>query len=200
MANLRVRFPKPCPEKWEAMAPLGNHRSCAMCDKIVHDLAEYDIDEAEALLGSKPDICVRARIDSHGVVMTKPDRTGSFRQIVTAVGVSAGLLVSAPTIAREKASKGAIAGQERGLDFGTQVIARDSEGRAFRTTVKTSGSYRIKNLVPGTYTVEFISLCGERWMNSNVVVGEGQTISSEPPGDYSGCVIVGRLESEDQRG
>ena len=54
MPDLRVSFPKPCEEKWEAMTPAGRARVCARCDKAVHDLASYTLDEAEALLRRNP--------------------------------------------------------------------------------------------------------------------------------------------------
>ena len=47
MGDLRVSFPKPCDEKWQAMTPEGRARVCGRCDKAVHDLSLYSIDEAE---------------------------------------------------------------------------------------------------------------------------------------------------------
>ncbi|MDB5723609.1 MAG: hypothetical protein JWQ16_363 [Novosphingobium sp.] len=200
MPDLRVIFPKPCPEKWETMTPLGYNRSCALCENVIHDLTQYEVDEAEALLRDNPEACVRAKIGPFGVVVMKATRSGNIRQVIATVGVSAGLLMSSPAISRERASKGAISGQNHRLDLGSRIVARNAEGRAFRATVKTNGYYRIKNLVPGTYTVEFISSCGESWTNPNVIVDGGQTAISEPPRDYSECIVVGRLEIEEHRG
>ncbi len=46
MRDLRVSFPKPCDERWEAMAPEGRARLCARCDTVVHDLSQFEPDEA----------------------------------------------------------------------------------------------------------------------------------------------------------
>lgn len=49
------------------------------CDKIIHDLSQYDVTEVQKLLQDEPDSCVRASVDAFGVVATKPERDGSIR-------------------------------------------------------------------------------------------------------------------------
>jgi hypothetical protein len=95
MPDLRVSFPKPCDETWEAMTPSGCDRVCARCDHVVHDLSQYTLAEAEALLGANPGSCVRAQIGADGAVALKPGRGGKAGRMMIAVAATAGLLAAA---------------------------------------------------------------------------------------------------------
>ena len=110
MPDLRVTFPNPCHEKWDNMIPTGCHRICATCDKIIHDLSQYDVTEVQKLLQDEPDSCVRASVDAFGVVATKPERDGSIRRMIAIAGASAGLLISPRALAHEKRVNGSIVG------------------------------------------------------------------------------------------
>ena len=200
MPDLRVTFPNPCHQPWGTMTPTGCHRTCAKCDKVVHDLSRYDVAEVEKLLRDEPDSCVRARLDAFGVVGTKPDRHGSIRRMVAVVGASAGLLVSPPVIARDKHIDGAIVGTAETFGFKTTATAKDRNGNSYRTKVRTNGRYKIRNVPPGTYTVEFSSDCGSTWTVEDVVVGDGQVNVAGEPGDDQRCIIVGLLRVYDAEG
>jgi len=198
MTDLRVRFPRPCGEEWQKMVPTGCHRTCATCDKVVHDLSQHEASEIEALLRDAPDTCVRARIDSLGVVETKAGAQSGIRRIVIAIGASAGLLISQPVAAREKHPARAIIGQTSTFGFKIKVVATDASGNAFRATVRDNGRYKIKNIPAGTYTLEFVPDCGDRWTIENVVVAEGDTVVPDRP-NAGQCIVVGKLEIEDHR-
>lgn len=136
MPDLRVTFPNPCREKWEAMTPAGCHRTCEKCDKVIRDLSQYDVDGVEKLLRDEPDSCVRASIDAFGVVTTKPGRHGNIRRMVAVAGASAGLLISHPALAEHQRTDGAIVGTTQRLGFRTTVTAKDENGNSYRTKVK----------------------------------------------------------------
>jgi hypothetical protein len=110
MQDLGVSFPEPCDERWEAMTPTGRHRACAKCDRVVYDLARYNVAGVEKLLRDEPNSCARATIDALGVIATKPERYGNIRRIVVAIGASAGLLISPPAVARDSSADGSIIG------------------------------------------------------------------------------------------
>jgi hypothetical protein len=196
MRDLRVSFPKPCDAPWQAMVPAGCARLCARCDQEVHDLSQYGLDEAEALLRSNPGACVRARIGTDGIVELKPGRQGRPRRMMVAAALSAALVAAGqPALARQERPRGEITGQVEAYSE-VRVRATDQSGRTFRTKVKRDGRYRLRGLPAGTYTLSFRPSCGDSWTVENVVVGEG--VTEVPMGDeFRGCIIVGLLHIED---
>ncbi len=200
MGDLRVSFPRPCDEKWQAMTPEGRARICGRCDKAVHDLSLYSIDEAEKLLRANPEACVRARIDADGSIALRPNRRGTTRRMVIAAAATAGLLTSgAPAFAKQDRPGGAIAGKMYPPTTRTRVVATGTDGRTFRTTVKVNGRFRIRNLPTGTYSLTFKPRCGENWTLENVVVQSGETFLPDVPVE-GGCITIGMLRIEGAKG
>ncbi len=189
-ADVRVLLPRPCPERWETMTPTGLHRACAKCNKVVHDLSQYDVAQVEKLMREESDSCVRARIDRFGVVETKAEPTATIRRMIAAVGVSAGLLISQPVLSRGSDGEGSIVGHAGAEEFRSKIVAKDKEGNSFKARVRSNGTYRIKNVPPGTYTLE-MSGCSS-WAIEGVVVGHGETVAPEPKDDDR-CIVVGLL-------
>lgn len=198
MTDLRVSFPKPCDEPWEAMAPVGCDRICARCDKVIHDLDQYRFDEVEALLRRDPATCVRARIGSDGVVALKPGGRGRVLRVAVGVGVSAGLLsASAPAFAQRDPRTGTISGKvgdPNSFASRTSVVVELPDGRVRRGWVK-DGAYRINHLPAGTYTLTFYPNCGSKWTVENVVVGRGEAVVADTR-DPDGCIIIGHIRIE----
>jgi hypothetical protein len=200
MRDLRVRFPEPCDEKWEAMTPAGCAGVCGRCDKSVHDLSHYTLDEAAALLRRGTNVCVRARIDGNGLVALKPSRRGCARRMVIAFTATAGLLAaSAPAAAKQNRPDGAIAGNVETFGFRVRVSATDAGGQTFRARVKSNGQFRISHLPAGTYTLTFHPDCGDSWKVDNVVVRVGETIVPNVE-NANRCIVIGMLQIEDDRG
>jgi len=199
MRDVRVSFPRPCDEVWEAMIPAGCARVCARCDKVVHDLSHYELGEAEALLRRNPDACVRARIDADGVVALKRGREGNARRMVIAVAATAGLLTAgAPALAKPDRPDGAIAGKVEAFGFRVRVTATGPGGQTFRAKVRNNGRFRIRSVPAGTYTLTFVPDCGDKWTVENVVVANGETIVPDSQ-NAGGCIIIGMLRIEDDR-
>jgi hypothetical protein len=200
MRDLRVSFPRPCDEKWEGMTPAGCARVCGRCDKPVHDLSHYTVDEAEALLRGNPEVCVRARIDRDGLVALRPSRRGDARRMVIAIAATAGLLAGGtPAFAKQDRPDGAIAGKVEDAWLRTRVTATRTDGQTFRARVRGNGRFRIGHLPAGTYSLTFVPSCGERWTVENVVVGAGETIVPNVQSP-DGCITVGMLVIEEERG
>src|SRR5436190_183981 len=177
MADLRVSFPKPCDEKWEGMAPSGCDRVCARCDHVVHDLREYTLDEAEALLRTNPDSCVRAEIGADGAVALKPGRGGKVRRMVIAAAATAGLLAaSTPAYAKRDRPPGAISGTVETYGSRVRVIATGSNGRTHRVMSDRNGRFTIRDLPADTYQLRFVPWCGGPATVDNVVVRDGETV------------------------
>ena len=199
MSDLRVILPDPCDEPWEAMEPAGCHRACAKCDRVVHDLSQYDVAGIEKLLRDEPGSCVRASINAFGVVVTKTERHVSIRRILATVG-AAGLLIGQPAMARNPRGYGVLVGST--LEFGqkTRVTATDDKGNSYRTRVKPNGRYKINHIPPGIYTVEFSSPnCGS-WALPNVVVDAGEVVVANEAENDEYCVVVGLLKIDDNQG
>jgi hypothetical protein len=199
MPDLRVSFPKPCDETWEAMTPSGCDRVCARCDHVVHDLSQYTLAEAEALLGANPGSCVRAQIGADGAVALKPGRGGKAGRMMIAVAATAGLLAAAaPAYARQERPAGAISGAVESYGSRTRVTATGRTGQTFRARVKENGRFRLRHLPPDTYTITFRAACGETVTVENVVVRDAETVL---PGvqEVQGCIVIGLLRIEDHR-
>ena len=193
MPDLRVSFPRPCDEKWESMTPAARARVCGRCDKPVHDLSQYSLDEAEALLRRDPGSCVRARIGGDGMVALKPGRGTDARRMMIAVAATAGLLAAGgPALAKEGSPAGVIAGKVQYPAFRTRVTATRTDGLTFRARVKGNGRFRIGHLPAGTYALSFVPSCGDSWTVENVVVGAGETILPDVRSP-NGCITVGML-------
>ena len=200
MSDLRVSFPKPCDESWEAMTPADRARICARCDTPVHDLASYSLEEAEALLRDDPHTCVRARVRSDGSVALRPSRRGDARRMMIAVAASAGLLAAGtPAMAKKDHPPGIIAGKVENPWYRTRVVATGANGQTFRTKVKRNGSFRINHLPGGTYSLEFRPDCGSIWTIDNVVVGAGETVVPQTRDDNE-CIMVGMLRIVEAKG
>lgn len=200
MSDLRVTFPKPCDEPWEAMAPAGCAPVCARCDKAVHDLSLHTLDEAEALLRANPSACVRARIDGDGIVALKPGRRGDTRRMVIAAAAAAGLLAAGtPACAGQDRPAGAIAGHVENFGIRMRVTATGPDGQAFRARINGNGRFRLRHLPAGTYTLTFVPSCGDSWTVENVVVGADETRVSNVQ-HMNNCIVVGLLEIEEARG
>jgi Carboxypeptidase regulatory-like domain len=197
MSDLRVSFPKPCDEDWTAMAPASRARICGRCDKAVHDLSTYGLEEAEALLRGNPGLCVRARIGPDGAVALKPGLRGGARRMMATAAATAGLLMAgAPATAKQDRPGGAIVGKIEASGFPVRVTATAPDGRAYRAKAKGNGRFRIKHVPPGVYTLTFVPDCGDKWTVENVAVGDGQTRlpDAESPNQ---CIVVGLLRIED---
>jgi len=201
MRDLSVSFPSPCDEKWEAMKPAGCARNCARCDKPVHDLSSYSIDEAEALVRGNPGSCVRALVSDDGSVALKAGPPGSTWRMVIAAAASVGMLAaSAPALASGDRPAGAIAGNVESFWSHARVTATDANGQTWRTRVNRNGRYRFKALPGGTYRLTFVPDCGDSWSIENVAVGAGETIVPQTPHPDGMCIVVGMLRIEEHRG
>ena len=187
--------PSPCGERWEAMTPAGCHRACAKCDRVVHDLAQYDVADVEKLLRDEPGSCVRASIDASGTVATKAVRHGNIRRMVAVVGASAGLLMSPPMLAGHQRKDGAIIGSVLPYRDKTMVTAKDGNGNFYRAKVKSNGRYHIKHVPPGVYDVEFSSKdCDASWVVPGITVGAGEVVTTDESDNNEFYIVVGLLE------
>jgi hypothetical protein len=198
MADIKVSFPEPCSERWDAMEPRGCNRHCASCDKIVHDLASLTIDEAEALLESGDEVCVRARIRPDGLVKTANGFSRSSKRIMTAIGASVTLATAAcqtteaPKISPRYEIKGHV-----GNDWAASATLTSSDGKSRSKTLRGDLNFRFSNLRPGTYTLSFMGTCYERHRIENIVIKDDIDLGAIEFGDeYEDCIIVGRMERE----
>jgi hypothetical protein len=200
MRDVRVSFPRPCDERWEAMTPAGCDRVCTRCDKVIHDLSHYELDEAEALLRRNPDTCVRARIDAEGVVALKQGRRGNARRMVIAAAATAGLLTAGtPAFAKRDRPDGAIAGIVESYGSRVRVTATGPGGRTYRARTRSNGQFRIRHLPAGTYRLSFDSVCEQYPAVENIVVRDGETNVPNVRTEEQ-CIVIGMLRIENVAG
>lgn len=190
MPDLRVIFPKPCDESWDAMRPAGRTRDCARCATLVHDLSNYDVQEAEVLIRRERGVCVRAQVRADGTVALRA-RAG-LRQMVATLGATV-VLVTAPQATAKERPSGMITGTVWNTGV-LRVTATNAAGAIFRKTVR-GDQYRLKHLPAGTYTLSFEPDCGDAWTVTGVEVDSGETVVPENK-QGSGCIIVGMIQLE----
>ena len=72
LSKLRqIAIAKPCPEDWDRMAGDDQRRFCTGCGCHVHNIAEYDADEAEQLLAQPGRVCTRIVTDAQKGILTR---------------------------------------------------------------------------------------------------------------------------------
>lgn len=196
MSDLRVSVPKPCDEPWEKMAPAGCDRICARCDKVIHDLSNYELDEAEALLRRGSETCVRVRIGADGAVALKPGR--SMRRMMVAAAASAGLAASVAGCVQPDRRDGSISGRVSSFGLeGGRVTMTGPNGEWRSQRLKPGGRYEFTRLRPGTYKLTFNADCAEKpWTVENIVVGGGETLQPDIENPEP-CIYVGQMMIED---
>ncbi|MFM7378518.1 MAG: hypothetical protein ACKO1O_10405 [Erythrobacter sp.] len=204
MTDLKVEFPEPCVESWDAMRPTGCHRHCATCDKVIHDLAALTIEEAEALLAREEEACVRAEIGRGGVVRLKPSGRSTGRRMVAAAGASLALATAAcQTVPDEAAPRYTISGQINDW-LASKVILYSEAGKSKRRKLKTvPGEFGFTNLAPGTYTLSVEGDCGYYAEGPTLTIVDrsislGEVQYREEITDDGCPIIVGRIRPVDR--
>lgn len=199
MTDLKVEFPEPCSENWDAMRPHGCHRHCATCDKVIHDLAALTFEEAEALLEREEEACVRAEIGPGGVVRLKPSGRSTGQRMVAAAGASLALATAAcQTVPpAEEAPRYAISGAFNRYAV-KSVTLYPGQGKSMRRKPdRKTGSVAFSGLAPGTYSLMLSGDCGYSAVLENVtIVDRSVTVSEEAfaENEGEGCpIIVGRI-------
>lgn len=76
-----VEVPEPCHENWDAMSGDEAKRLCDSCGCHVHNLEEFDADQAEALLNQPNKVCIRMQLDAQRGVKV---RNGWIPQLIAA--------------------------------------------------------------------------------------------------------------------
>jgi len=154
MADTHIEFPEPCQEDWDGMHPLGRARHCDSCDKPVHDLTQYTPEEADALIhGAGGPACLRAHIAADGRVITKPSPFGKL--LTAAVAAPAIFIALAAVGAAADPTTGAISGSVKAGHTAPLSVTAVADGVVRTAPVATDGTYRLDQLPPGAYRLEF---------------------------------------------
>ena len=194
MSDLKVTFPKPCDQPWEAMAPRGCNRHCAACDTIIHDLAALTFEEAAALLDTGTEVCVRAKVRSDGVIELKKGGRNAARRMVAAAGVSLALATAAcQTVPDTSEPRYQITGKFAWKDFYYSAELTSADGRKWpKRREPRTGRFIFDNLVPGVYELTTIGACGERQVVDTITITEASMeVTKSSPEFDDDCIIVG---------
>jgi hypothetical protein len=89
----QLRIAEPCHADWAAMTGDQRKRFCGSCTKHVHDLSALTERQAERLVTSEAELCVRYAADADGRVLHARSRLPRI------VAVGAALLWAAPALA-----------------------------------------------------------------------------------------------------
>ena len=198
MSDLRISFPDPCGESWDAMQPSGCDRICATCSETVHDLAKLTVQETEALLREPGKHCVRAQVGPDGAVNLRPGPSGRSRRMLVAVSASVGLFASAcETLPSAGTPTGTIVGTLPPYSGVFSVRVVSDTGRVRQARVGADGSYRINRLPYGAYSLRFINNCGS-YEGERITLREAE-LAVEAPEDVQDCIIIGMAKIEDDR-
>jgi hypothetical protein len=183
MDELKISFPSPCPERWDAMSSEGRNRHCAQCSKTIHDLSRHTLREVDSLLRSGEEVCARGLIDMHGRVVMKPRRRVRLWRVLTSALASVALLFSpALVLAGSKAPTGKIKGGVDYADDSMRVTATAPDGRTFTAKTNSENRFTFKKLPPGDYAISFND-GRDKWDYGTVTVTAGKSVklfSSNP--------------------
>ena len=197
MSDIRVSFPDPCGERWEDMRHVGCNRHCDTCDKVIHDLSQMTIDDVGALVRTDPEPCVRAHINRDGFVAIKG--SVNSRRLAIAVGSSLSLVTAACQTGTFP-PRATIAGKVESPSFRLRVKVRGTDGTARTAEVNGDGTFEIKNLYYGVYSLTFWDTCGQ-WENVETVVVRDSTVELGKVDWEDNCIIVGMMSVDpDERG
>jgi hypothetical protein len=153
MTDTHIEFPEPCHEDWDRMHPAGRARHCDSCDKPVHDLRNYTPEEADTLLtGAGGPACLRAHIMADGRVQTRPSR---FGKILTAAAAPAIFIALAASGVAADPTSGAISGTVKAAHAAPMTVTAVAAGVSKSVQVASNGTYRLDQLPPGAYRLEF---------------------------------------------
>ncbi len=84
MRRDQLTIAEPCHEDWTSMTGDERRRFCGSCNKHVHDLSAMDEDEAEELLGTEGEVCVRYEVDTEGRVVHRSARRRVLKGVLAA--------------------------------------------------------------------------------------------------------------------
>jgi hypothetical protein len=211
MTDLRVRLPEPCSERWGDMAQQGCNRFCAECEKTIYDLSSYTFDQAEKLIRSEKQLCVKAKLSDDGTILLKPSTSRQNGRLL-AVAMSACLLATPMQVAAaNKQKNGIIEGKVERLRRPTTAIAISPKGKKYKAKLDDDGNYTIKNVPPGSYQLKFQVRCSYRrddysFYGDPVVVKESAVVvanaiqSTYSDGEPSCPIYVGVIEVESGQG
>lgn len=199
MSDLRVTFPEPCREKWEAMSPSGCNRHCATCDTIIHDLSHLTVDEAESLLDSQSELCVRAIVSGDGAVRTATSRTSRSRRMVAILGASASLATAACQTP-QVSPRYEVSGQIKYGGYSDRAQLRSETGEIYKVRIWGDRKFQFRNLRPGTYDLMFSIGCGELRSFQTIVVQADLMLEDVDLSKEDMCIIVGKLQRADEAG
>lgn len=114
-------IPIPCDEHWSGMDGDERKRLCASCDTHVHNLSDMNHDEAQALLGSTPDICVMYATDDHGAALYRDSPDPQWRLSLQLKGAQR--LIQAAALALPMVFAGCQSPPEASSMLQTEVVA-----------------------------------------------------------------------------
>lgn len=73
MHKRQVSIHTPCNVQWDSLRPVGSHRFCGACNKVVHDLSALSEEDARSLMRQQPSsLCVRYLFDEFGAIQFRP--------------------------------------------------------------------------------------------------------------------------------
>jgi hypothetical protein len=202
MADLEVSFPKPCNEPWDAMSPRGCNRHCAACDTVIHDLELLTLEEAERLLGSADEVCVRAKVGPDGVVALKPSSVSNRLRLVAAATASLALATAAcQTVPDTAERRYQITGKFPWKDQYYQAELTSTDGRKWPGRREPgTGRFIFDHLVPGVYVLSTLGDCGTRQIVETITIDAASVdLGRTAPEPDDSCIIVGVMTPAEPR-
>jgi hypothetical protein len=202
LSDLKVTFPNPCDQPWEAMSPRGCNRHCAACDTVIHDLAALTIEEAEALLAREHKACVRAEIGPGGVVRLKPSDRGTARRLIAAATASLALATAAcQTVPDTAEPRYRITGKFPWKDQFYQAELTSADGRKWQGRREPgTGRFIFENLAPGVYVLSTLGDCGTRQLVETITIDTASVdLGRTAPEPEDSCIIIGVMSPAEPR-
>ncbi|WP_284125509.1 carboxypeptidase-like regulatory domain-containing protein [Parerythrobacter aestuarii] len=175
------------------MSRQGCNRHCSACDKTIHDLSQLTLDQAEELLKSEDEVCVRAEIADNGMVRLADSGSTTKRKLVAVAGASLSLALAACQTMGSNAVTPLyeISGATNYYEYDAVVTLTDQYGKVRTTKVRRDKSFRFTNLLPGTFTLTITRWCGDPVEETEIVVTEDDVSLGTLKWGENQCIIIG---------
>jgi hypothetical protein len=156
--GLKIDIPQPCPMTWSSMSGEGTVRTCAHCQRAVHDFSTLSANQIQSVLGdSAKRVCARMDWKSVQRLGASPLKALVLATALTNVGVVSAAPPSDTETPNHIAIRGVVHAGDLPLSDVEVRAKREGRGEGAATRTDEHGSYSFADLAPGLYVITFAS-------------------------------------------
>ena len=189
--GLKIDIPQPCPMTWSSMSGEGTVRTCAHCQRAVHDFSTLSANQIQSVLGdSAKRVCARMDWKSVQRLGASPLKALVLATALTNVGVVSAAPPSDTETPNHIAIRGVVHAGDRPVSDVEVRAKHEGHGKGTVTRTDEHGAYAFADLTPGLYVISFVSHKSDPQSSDVAVeVCKGTTVVLDTSAkDYSGVL------------